>query len=157
MANTFQASSTILVKTLGTLCVLGEENVILVDPPPPPEQCWVLQVKHLLHILCTLWSSTLFSGGWEKSLVNAVFMSVYCRLAANSKQKPSEKGEVSQNLLARIARKFAIPKSLPNVIILHFQFWLLQRWKKCWNFSMFGWIFTSSGAHTAYSLNFGMD
>ena len=29
-------------------------------------------------------------------------MSVYCRLAANSIQKPSEKGEVSQNLLARI-------------------------------------------------------
>ena len=54
-------------------------------------------------------------------------MSVYCRLAANSIQKPSEKGEVSQNLLARIVRKVAILKSLPNVIILHFQFWLLQR------------------------------
>ena len=27
--------STILVKTFGTLCVSGEENVIQVDPPPP--------------------------------------------------------------------------------------------------------------------------
>ena len=33
---------------------------------------------------------------------------------------------MSQNLLARIIRKVAILKSLPNVIILHFQFWLLQ-------------------------------
>ena len=38
-----------------------------------------------------------------------------------------------------------------------FQIWLVQRCPKCWKFSMFGWIFTSSGAHTAYSLNFGMD
>ena len=41
-------------------------------------------------------------GGGGKNLVKAVFMSVYRRLAANSIQKPSEKGEVSQNLLARI-------------------------------------------------------
>ena len=27
--------TTILVKTFGTLCILGEENVIQVDPPPP--------------------------------------------------------------------------------------------------------------------------
>ena len=27
--------ATIQVKTLRTLCVLGEENVIVVDPPPP--------------------------------------------------------------------------------------------------------------------------
>ena len=26
---------TILVKTFGTLCVLGEENVVQVGPPPP--------------------------------------------------------------------------------------------------------------------------
>ena len=37
-------TSTILVKTFGTLCVLGVENVIQVDPLPP-EHCWVLQVK----------------------------------------------------------------------------------------------------------------
>ena len=63
--------ATILVKTFGTLCVLGEENVIQVDPlpPPPPEQCWVLQVKHLLHILYTLWTSTLFRGGGGKILL----------------------------------------------------------------------------------------
>ena len=29
------SQATILVKTFGTLCVLGEENVIQVDPPPP--------------------------------------------------------------------------------------------------------------------------
>ena len=32
--------------------------------PPPPEQCWVLQVKQLLHILYTLRTLTLFRGGW---------------------------------------------------------------------------------------------
>ena len=47
--------STILFKTFGILCVS--------DPPPPPEQCWVLQVKHFLHILHTLRTSTLFGGG----------------------------------------------------------------------------------------------
>ena len=84
---------TILVKTFGTLCVLGEENVIKVDPPPPPEQCWVLQVKHLLHILYTLWTSTLFRGGGVgENLVKAVFMSVYRRLAANSIQNQVKKG-----------------------------------------------------------------
>ena len=31
-----EALPTILVKTFGTLCVLGDENVIQVDPPPPP-------------------------------------------------------------------------------------------------------------------------
>ena len=65
--NHSEALPTILVKTFGTLCVLGDENVIQVDPPPPPEQCWVLQVKHLLHILHTLWTSTLFRGVGEKS------------------------------------------------------------------------------------------
>ena len=54
-------------------------------------------------------------------------MSVYCRLAANSIQKPSEKGEVSQNLLARIVRNVAILKSLPNVIILHFQYYNMKK------------------------------
>ena len=54
--------TTILLKTFGTLCVSGEENVIQVDPRPP-EQCWVLQLKHLLHILYTLRTSTLFWGG----------------------------------------------------------------------------------------------
>ena len=79
-------SPTILVKTFGTLRVLGEENVIQVDSLPP-EQCWVLQVKHLLHILYTLQTlrtSTLFSGGGGGNLVKALFKSVYRRLAANS-------------------------------------------------------------------------
>ena len=34
--NHSEALPTILVKTFGTLCVLGDENVIQVDPPPPP-------------------------------------------------------------------------------------------------------------------------
>ena len=68
--NHSEALPTILVKTFGTLCVLGDENVIQVDhptPPPPPQQCWVLQVKHLLHIFYTLWTSTLFRRVGEKS------------------------------------------------------------------------------------------
>ena len=85
--------TTILFKTFGTLCVSGEENVIQVDPPPP-EQCWMLQVKHVLHILHTLRNSTLFGGG--RDLVKAVFMSsVYRRLAiktVNSIEKHVKKG-----------------------------------------------------------------
>ena len=50
--------STIRVKTFVTLCVLGEENVIQVDPTSPPERCWVL------HILYTFRTSTLFRGRW---------------------------------------------------------------------------------------------
>ena len=67
--NHSEALPTILVKTFGTLCVLGDENVIQVDHPPPrpPQQCWVLQVKHLLHIFYTLWTSTLFRRVGEKS------------------------------------------------------------------------------------------
>ena len=41
--------STILVKTFGTLCVSGEENVIQVDPPSP----WtVLDVSNTFCISC---------------------------------------------------------------------------------------------------------
>ena len=46
----------------GTLCVSGEENLFQVEPPFPPGQCWLLQVKHLLHISHTLRTSTLFRG-----------------------------------------------------------------------------------------------
>ena len=48
-------------------------------------------------------------GGWGKNLVKAVFMCVYRRLAANSIHKASEKGEVSQNLLARIVALRSAP------------------------------------------------
>ena len=93
--NHSEALPTILVKTFGTLCVLGDENVIQGDPlpppSPPPQQCWVLQVKHLLHILYTLWTSTLFRRV-GKNLVKAVFMSVYRKLAANSIQNQVKKG-----------------------------------------------------------------
>ena len=34
--NHSEALPTILVKTFETLCVLGDENVIQVDPPPSP-------------------------------------------------------------------------------------------------------------------------
>ena len=80
--------STIRVKTFVTLCVLGEENVIQVDPTSPPVQCWVL------HILYTFRTSTLFRGRGvgEKNLVKAVFMSVYRGLAANSIQNQMKKG-----------------------------------------------------------------
>ena len=95
-------SPTILVKTFGTLRVLGEENVIQVDSLPP-EQCWVLQVKHLLHILYTLQTlrtSTLFSGG------GGILLRPYLRVCIAGQlqihTEPSDKGEVSQNLLARI-------------------------------------------------------
>ena len=80
-----------------------------------------------LPISFTLYGPQLCLGGWGKNLVKAVFMSVYCRLATNSIQKPSEKGEVSQNLLARIVRNVAILKSLPNVIILHFQYYNMKK------------------------------
>ena len=44
--------STILVKTFGTLCVSGEENVIQVHPPPPSP--WtVLGVTNTFCISCT--------------------------------------------------------------------------------------------------------
>ena len=42
--------STILVKTFGTLCVSGEENVIQVDPPSPGT---VLGVTNTFCISCT--------------------------------------------------------------------------------------------------------
>ena len=95
--------ATILVKTFGTLCVLGEENVLQVDPPPP----WTLlgvtsQTPFNLHILYTLWTSTLFRGGLgEKSCWGRVYECVSqgsCKFNA----KPTENGEVSQTLLARI-------------------------------------------------------
>ena len=42
----------------------------------PPEQCWVLQVKHVLHISHTLRTSTLFRWGggkmWLKNVANSI-------------------------------------------------------------------------------------
>ena len=54
-------TSTILVKTFGTLCVLGVENVIQVDPLPL-NSVGCYKSKHLLLILQTLTTSTLFRG-----------------------------------------------------------------------------------------------
>lgn len=57
--------------------------------PFPLEQCWVLQAKHLLQDL-----NFVGGGGWGlgENLVKAVFISVYCRLTANSIQKTRKKG-----------------------------------------------------------------
>ena len=55
--NHSEALPTILVKTFGTLCVLGDENVIQVDHPPPPPPSTVLGVTsqtpftYLLHFM----------------------------------------------------------------------------------------------------------
>ena len=68
-------------------------------PSFPPWQCWVLQVKHLLYILHTLRTSTLFRG--EKSFQGLVYEClslVSCKFYF----KKTEKLEVSQNRLARI-------------------------------------------------------
>ena len=56
---------------------LSEENVFRVDPPFPlnSDGCYKPNTFYR--------SSTLFEGGGG-NLVKAVFMSVYCRLAANS-------------------------------------------------------------------------
>ena len=48
--------------------------------PFPLEQCWVLQAKHLLQDLNFVRGGG--GGGLGENLVKAVFMSVYCRLAA---------------------------------------------------------------------------
>ena len=117
---------TIIVKTFGTLCVLGEGKCNSSWPPSPLNSVGCYK-SNTFYISCTLYGPQLCLGGWGKNLVKAVFMSVYCRLAANSIQKPSEKGEVSQNLLARIVRNVAILKSLPNVIILHFQYYNMKK------------------------------
>ena len=47
----------------GTLSIFDvfEMQIKLISPPPPPppEQCWVFEVKHLLHILHRLRTSAL--------------------------------------------------------------------------------------------------
>ena len=84
---------TILVKTFGTLCVLGEENVIHVDPLSPRTVLGVTSqtpFTYLVHFM----DLNLFGGGggWGRNLVKAVFMSVHRRLAANSIQNQVKKG-----------------------------------------------------------------
>ena len=82
---------TILVKTFGTLCVLGEENVIKVDPPPPLNSVGCYK-SNTIYISCTLYGPQLCLGGVGENLVEAVFMSVYHRLAANFIQNQVKKG-----------------------------------------------------------------
>ena len=81
--------STILVKTLVTICVSGEENVIQVDPPSP--------LGITSQTLCAYFAYVndlpFVQGGWGKNLGKAMFMSVYRRLAVNSiKKKHMKKG-----------------------------------------------------------------
>ena len=90
--NHSEALPTILVKTFGTLCVLGDENVIQVDPPPPLNSVGCYK-SNTFYISCTLYGPQLCLGGWGKNLVKAVFMSVYRKcVAANSIQNQVKKG-----------------------------------------------------------------
>ena len=57
--------------------ILGEENVFNVDPPFPLNSVGCYKPN-------TFTGPQLCSKGAEETLVKAVFMSVYCRLAANS-------------------------------------------------------------------------
>ena len=89
--NHSEALPTILVKRFETLCVLGDENVIQVDPPPPLNSVGCYK-SNTFYISCTLYGPQLCLGGWGKNLVKAVFMSVYRKLAANSIQNKVKKG-----------------------------------------------------------------
>ena len=84
-------------------------------------------------------------------------MSVYRRLAADSIQNQLKKGRCPNTFWPGLSEKLLFGNHLQMLLFCTFQFWLLQRCPKCWNFSLFRRIFTSSGVHTTYSLNFGMD
>ena len=56
-----------------------------------------------------------------------------------------------------LSEKLLFRNLFQMLLFCTFQFCLQQICPKFWIFSMFGWTFTSSGAHTVYSLNFGMD
>ena len=101
--NHSEALPTIPVKTFGTLCVLGDENVIQVDPPPPLNSVGCYK-SNTFYISCTLYGPQLCLGGWGKNLVKAVFMSGYRRIAANSIQNQVKKGGggVSQTFWPRL-------------------------------------------------------
>lgn len=55
-------------------------------------------------------------------------------------RKTREKGEAYQKLLARIVRKVAFPKSLLNVIILHFSILVTTKMSKIFTSSHPGYI-----------------
>ena len=94
---------TILVKTFGTLCVLGEENVIKVDPPHPPRTVLGVTSQTPFTYLVHFMDLNLFWGGGvgKKSCEGRVYECA-SQVSCKFHTKPSEKGEVSQNLLARI-------------------------------------------------------
>ena len=98
--------TTILVKTFGTLCVSGEENVIQVDPPPPPLDIRVLGVTSQTLFTYFAYGKDLnfvWGGGGvgEKSCLGHVYECVL-QVSCKFHRKTREKGKVSQNLLARI-------------------------------------------------------
>ena len=68
--NHSEALPTILVKTFGTLCVLGDENVIQVDPSPPLNSVGCYK-SNTFYISCTLYGPQPCLGGWGKNLVKA--------------------------------------------------------------------------------------
>ena len=83
---------TILVKTFGTLCVLGEENVIQVDPPTP----WtVLGVTSQT-------TFTYLANVKDIQFVHGEGVGEKLQVSCEFHTKTREKGEVYQNLLVRI-------------------------------------------------------
>ena len=58
---------TILVKTFGTLCVVGEENVIQVDHPPPLNSFGCYK-SDSFYISCVLYGPRLCLGGVGEKL-----------------------------------------------------------------------------------------
>ena len=72
--------STILVKTLGTISVSGEENVIQVEPPSPLG----VTSQTLCAYFAYVKDLNFVQGGWGENLGKAMFMSVYRGLAVNS-------------------------------------------------------------------------
>ena len=71
--------------------------------PLPPRQCWVSQSNTFYVILHMLRTSTLFRRGGGKIF----FISVYCQLAANSREKHVNN---RQNLLAVIVDGYVLPQ-----------------------------------------------
>ena len=95
--------TTIVVKTFGTLCVSGKESAIQVAPLSPWKVLGVTSRTPFTYLANV--KDLNFVQGGGGNLVKAVFMSVHCRLAANSIQKNVKRGEVSQHLLTTIVAR----------------------------------------------------
>ena len=95
--------TTILVKTFGTLCVSGEENVIQVDPPPLNLNFRVLGVTSQTLFTYFAYGKDLnFVWGVEEKSCLGHCHECISQVSCKFHRKTREKGKVSQNLLARI-------------------------------------------------------